>query len=105
VKLVETEDGFMGWVIDYAHFREWTVAHFRPARTGDGWVTAVQADGDGFPDLVLVRDRVVFAELKAGRRPILSGAQDRWADALTTADAEYYLWVPADRPAIVRVLA
>jgi hypothetical protein len=105
VKLVESEYGFMGWVIDYAHYRHWTVAHFRPARTGDGWATAVQADGAGFPDLVLVRDRVVFAELKAGRRPILSPAQDRWLDALTTADAETYVWVPADRPDITRILA
>ena len=30
-ELLETEDEFQSWVIDYAHLHHWTVAHFRPA--------------------------------------------------------------------------
>lgn len=71
----------------------WRVAHFRAARTGKGWRTPVAADGAGFPDLVLVRDRVVFAELKskAGR---LSREQQVWRDVLRHAGAEWHLWTP-----------
>ena len=47
----------------------------------------------GFPDLVLVRDRVVFAELKVGKGR-LTTAQARWRDMLLGADAEWYVWRP-----------
>ena len=64
-QLPETEDGFLGWIIDQAQWSGWTVAHFPPARTEQGWRTAVAADGAGFPDLTLVRDRIIFAEVKS----------------------------------------
>lgn len=85
-------------VIDRAHDLNWRVAHFRPVRVQrhDGSVhyqTPVQADGAGFPDLVLVRERVIFAELKSdtGR---LEAAQMDWMFALGQADAERYIWYP-----------
>lgn len=56
----EWADTFLG----AARINGWTCAHFRPARTEHGWRTAVQADGAGFPDWVLVRERVIFVELK-----------------------------------------
>ncbi len=54
-------------VIEAAQALNWTVAHFRAARTLDGsWRTPVAADGAGFPDLVLVRDgHLLFMELKS----------------------------------------
>ena len=57
----------------------------------------------GFPDLVLVRDRVVWVELKSatGR---LTAAQEEWRDWLLAAGQEWHLWRPADWPAIVEVL-
>jgi hypothetical protein len=100
-KLPESEDGFQGWLIDRAHTLHWTVAHFRAARVkgkdGDEtWRTPVQADGKGFPDLVLVRDRVIYVECgKDGKR--LSPAQVMWRDALLEAGAEWYMWTPKDR--------
>ena len=90
-------------VIAFARLRGWAVAHFRPAQTSKGWRTPVTADGAGFPDLVLVRERVVVVELKSetGR---LSVEQRRWLIALEAAHAEHYLWRPSDWPRVEAVL-
>lgn len=100
----ETEDQFLGWVIDRAHLSNWYVAHQRPAMTVHGWRTAWQADGKGFPDLVLVRDRVIFAELKADRVKRLQAEQAEWHERLEAADAEVYTWRPSDRDRITEIL-
>lgn len=99
------ERAFQDAVVDYAHLCGWIVAHFRNSRTGSGaHVTAVSYDGKGFPDLVLVRERVVFAEMKAPRGTV-SPEQDAWAASLLAAGAEHYFWRPRDWPAIERILA
>lgn len=91
-------------VIDCARLFGWRVAHFRPAQTARGWRTPVEADGAGFPDLVLVRDgRLIFAELK-GDSGRLSEAQTAWLVALEVVNVahvcgpciEVYRWKPAD---------
>jgi VRR-NUC domain len=57
----------------------------------------------GFPDLCLVRDRVVFAELKTERgKP--SAEQAHWIEALEAAGAEVYVWRPSDLEQVGRVL-
>ena len=99
--LAEAE--FQRQVIDLAHILGWRVAHFRPAMTAHGWRTPVQADGKGFPDLVMVRrDRLIFAELKAEKRK-LTPEQVEWFNALT-AVAEVYVWHPADIEALASTL-
>lgn len=100
-----TEREFQRAVIDLAHLYGWRVAHFRsaPTRSG-GFATPVAADGCGWPDLVLCRERLVIAELKA-RRGQLRGDQRAWLDALAAAGAEVYLWRPADWPAVVATLS
>lgn len=92
-------------VLDLAARFGWMRAHFRPARTATGgWTTPVAGDGAGFPDLVLVRrDRLVFAELKAGTGR-LSAAQRAWLDRLERAGAEVYVWRPEEWDAIVDAL-
>lgn len=57
----------------------------------------------GFPDLVLVRERVIYAELKSqvGR---LREDQGPWLEALAAAGQEVYLWRPSDRAEVERVL-
>ena len=57
----------------------------------------------GFPDLVLCKDRVVFAELKTeiGKT---SPYQDEWIDALTRAGQEVYLWRPSQIEQIAEIL-
>ena len=91
---------FQRAVIALAQLRGWLVAHFRsvPVRDKSGRVyhqTPVDADGAGFPDLVLLRDRrAIAAELKAGsNRP--GPDQERWLAAFRmTAGVETYVWHP-----------
>ena len=91
-----TEADFQRQVIDLARLYGWRCAHFRPAQNSHGqWRTPVAADGKGFPDLVLVRDRVVFVELKAARGRA-TPEQREWLAALRHAGVEAYLWRPRD---------
>jgi len=90
-----SERDLLGCVIDTARVFGWRVAHFRPAQTKHGWRTAVGGDGAGFPDLVLVRDRVLFVELKVGRNT-LAAEQAEWARYLDAAGAEHYVWTEHD---------
>lgn len=111
-------------VLDLAKLRKWTCAHFRPARVqckcgnwrnkpsevvqcrickGDGytWRTPVEADGAGFPDLVLVRHkqnerrRLLFVELKSDHGRV-SVEQRKWLDLLAGDGVEAYTWRPED---------
>ena len=70
----------------------WRAAHFRPARTAQGWRTPMQGDV-GLPDLVLARDGVVLlAELKSARGKTTPD-QELWLEALGD---HARLWRPAD---------
>lgn len=100
------EEVFVAHVVQLAQTHGWMVAHFRPARTAQGWRTAMTGD-KGFPDIVAARDGdVVFAELKTdtGRvRP----EQKAWLDALTPTieGPNVYLWRPSDWEQIVHRFA
>lgn len=73
-------------VIECAQVNGWTVAHFRPARTQRGWRTPVEADGAGFPDLVLARPpELLFVELKSDTG-VVRPEQQRWLDALSEVE-------------------
>lgn len=58
----------------------------------------------GFPDLVIVGARVIYAELKteSGKQ---TPEQKKWEHGLRAAGAEFYLWRPSDMPEILKVLA
>jgi hypothetical protein len=98
-----TEAEWTGQVIDAAKLYGWRVAHFRAARTNRGWRTPVQADGSGFPDLVLVRERLVVAELKRHGEPVRDD-QEAWLDAFAIAGVEAYVWRPVDLDDVLAVL-
>lgn len=99
----ESEAAFQSWVVDLAHLHGWRVAHFRGVETRGRWQTPVAADGAGWPDLVLVRDRVLFAELKSERGTV-GPYQRRWIDVLRGAGAEVHVWRPSMRAEIGEVL-
>ena len=75
-------------VLEYARQRGWRSVHFRTARTKTGWTTAVEGDGVGFPDMVLVRaGRLVFAELKSQKAPAPKDEQLAWLNDLYQVEA------------------
>ncbi len=100
----ESEEAFLNRVMAFSREHGWKSAHFRAARTEHGWRTAVSGDGKGFCDLLLVRERVIFAELKA-KKGKLSPEQQAWSEVLKEAKQEVYLWFPKDWPEIKRILA
>lgn len=84
----------------------WLVAHTPPvqavvkgARGEDvkRWMTPIQADGKGFPDLLLVRERVVVVEVK-GKGDAVRPEQSVWLSAFRMAGIETYVWTEADWP-------
>lgn len=89
-----TEAQLQDAIVGMARVLGWRVAHFGALRTADSWRTPARYDAAGFPDLVLVRDRVVFVEVK-GHRGVLRPEQSDWARALGGAGAEWHLWTPA----------
>lgn len=102
------EAGFQQQVITVAHWHGWAVAHFRTVRVqrADGsvyYATPAAADGEGFTDLLLARDRIVYAELKS-EKGVLGVRQKWWRDRLLKAGAEWHLWRPSHWPEIKEVL-
>ena len=104
-----TEAKFTRMVIELAHHCGWKTAHFRPALTAKGWRTAVQGDGVGFPDLVLVHRvrRVGFwVELKVPPNKVTAEQQD-WLDVLGACchkPGRAAVWTPDDWPEIEKIL-
>ena len=100
-----TEAQFLAQVIQLAKLRSWRVAHFRPAMTRTGrWVTAVQGDGKGFPDLLLLRGKTqIVCELKVGNRG-LTEEQQEWIAAFQETGVRAYCWRPSDWDSIEWIL-
>ena len=100
----ETEAEFQRWLTELAEVLGWTHVHFRPAMTSKGYRTPVSGPlGKGWPDLVLVRERIIFAELKSEKGKV-SLEQDYVLGELRRAGAEVYVWRPSDRDKIGKVL-
>jgi len=98
-----TEAEFLAQVLDLARLLGWRTLHLRPARTARGWRTAVAGEGKGFFDLILVRERVVFVELKS-EKGRLTIEQQGWLEAMKKAGQEVYIWRPSTWSEIVNVL-
>ena len=96
-------------IVALAQALGWHVAHFRNVlvQRKDGstfYATPAAANGKGFPDLVIVRDRVIFAELKSGSGR-LSPEQKQWREWLEESGSEYYVWTDRDVTEIKRLLS
>lgn len=104
-----SEKDFQADFIDIAHAYRWKVAHFRSVQTvnkaGDTrWATPVAADGEGFPDLIMLRgDRQLAVELKRENGKT-TPKQDDWLAAFKAAGVATYVWKPSDFAEIHTVL-
>lgn len=103
-KLAASEDDLSAFVSDFSRLQGWRRVHFRPAKVGERWVTALEGDV-GWPDWTFTRrGRLVIAELKSQRGRMGPGQQE-WLDALREVGGiEVYLWRPSDIPEIRRIL-
>jgi hypothetical protein len=90
---------------------EWDAQLFRGAKALAntlGWTSyhTLRSKGSrsGYPDRTLVRDRIVFVELKREKtKP--TDEQVAWLDKLAVAGGEVYLWRPSDLDEIARILS
>lgn len=83
-------------IIDLAETLGYRCVHFRPARTKRGWTTAMQGrHSKGWPDLVLVGNRVIVIEVK-GDGDTLRPEQAEWLDAFRHAGVEAHLITAQD---------
>lgn len=85
-------------IVDLGRTLGWRVAHFKPVLASypgarKQWMTPVAADGKGFPDLLLVRERVIAVEVK-GDGDRLRSEQQAWLDAFGIAGIETFVWTP-----------
>ena len=88
------------------HLYGWAVAHFRKARTSKGWITAVGADGKGWPDLFLChpeRGIAIARELKVPPNNI-TPEQQAWLRVLNATGVDARVWTPNDWAAIEHTL-
>lgn len=78
-----TEKQFQNHIIRYAKNRGWQVYHTYDSRRCE----------PGFPDLILVRHKTLFRELKTDTGK-LTDAQKTWGERLVEAGADYCVWRP-----------
>ena len=79
-----TEKQFQSHLVNFAKMRGWLVYHTYDSRRSE----------PGFPDLVLVRERVLFRELKTDKGRVTT-AQKAWAESLEQTGSDYKLWRPS----------
>ena len=84
-----TEKEFQSRVVKFARLLNWAVYHTYDSRRS----------APGFPDLVLVKDRVLYRELKTEKGK-LTDHQKVWAASLHGAGADYSVWRPSQLKAI-----
>jgi len=89
-----TEDRFRSQVVRYARQCGWKTMFIGRAKGGKAWLTPMGGDGKGWPDLTLVRERVIVAELKTNTNYHISDEERDWLAALGLAGIETYVWRP-----------
>lgn len=98
-----TERDFGKQVEDLLNLFGWRWCHFRPARTEQGWRTALSGYR-GFPDYIAVKgNSLLIAELK-GDKGKVTLQQQEWLSALRACGQEVYVWRPGDIEEIARIL-
>ena len=92
------EQGFQKAVIELAELQGWRVYHVAKVK---GQLRS--RTGEGFPDLVLARDRCLFRELKVESEDP-SDNQEIWLMILIAAGEDAKVWRPSDWPEIEKTL-
>jgi hypothetical protein len=91
-----SEAQLMDAIAELAQVRGFMVHHQRPARTAEGWRSAVAYDGRGWPDLVIVgHGRCLIVEVKSDKGKVTL-EQHAWLDLLRDTCVEVYVIRPAD---------
>ena len=80
-----TEKAFQSDVMRVAKMLGWLCYHTYDSRRS----------ASGFPDLVLVRERVLFRELKVGKNK-LSQSQELWRDSIMDTGGDWAEWRETD---------
>ena len=95
-----TEREFQDSVIELFQRYKWHICHFRPARTQEGWRTAIQGD-KGFPDTLITKDgQLIIAEIKSEGGK-LSPEQIDWYTLLSLVELssdgalKVFVWRPS----------
>ncbi|MET8278225.1 VRR-NUC domain-containing protein [Micromonospora sp. NPDC005174] len=96
MKAFKPEEALLRDVLELCQRYNIRTAHFRAGMTQAGrWVTAVQGDGKGYPDLTLAGTRVMVRELKDdGKYP--TPDQRLWLAAFERAGTDVGVWRPKD---------
>ena len=89
-----TEKAFQSDVMRVAKMLGWLCYHTYDSRRS----------ASGFPDLVLVRERVLFRELKVGKNK-LRPTQELWRDSIMDAGGDWAEWRETDMDDIVADLS
>ena len=88
-----TEQAFQAAVVELARLLGWRCFYVGDSRRSP----------HGWPDLTLVRDRLIFRELKS-EKGRLTGEQEEWGRLLAGAGMDWAVWRPGDWPEIERSL-
>jgi hypothetical protein len=91
-----SESDLLRCCLDLAKLYGWRTYHARPALTAHGYRTAVQGDGKGFPDLLMVRGGDLLAVELKGSTGKTTPEQHEWLKALSLVALETTVWRPAD---------
>ena len=91
-----SESDFQSQIMELAVYCGYRVHHQRPAKTSQGWRTAISGD-KGFPDLVLAKPGVLLVpELKRSAKEKPSDDQQLWMAAIHGNRAISECWRPED---------
>ena len=107
-KLSISEKDFSTQVEYLLDLFDWRWCHFRPARTEDGWTTALSGFM-GFPDYIAVKEslrkqRLLFFELKSEKGKLTKNQND-WLEALKKSGyCEVYLFRPSNAERLAEIL-
>jgi hypothetical protein len=87
------ERDFQSAVEQFARRCGWLIYHTRDSRKSVA----------GFPDLILIRDRLLVRELKTDTGQVMPD-QQTWLEAFKAAGVDAGVWRPGDWPTIERTL-